>query len=465
MKKNIIFWTLACLLVASCAKDAPQDTAIKARTYNYFSTEVSGLDMTATGGNVTVTVTSNVEWKLSGDEKLKIEPASGFGDAEITVTVPENKTFDARTFLFDVFTDTELDVEGDPSKFLDGKKETYTVNQAAIEKVFTVDQTSFSVLSSDTHAVFNVIENVGYSIECGEGVQYSVAETDKGHAVTLTFPANSTSEIKTYTATVKAGMAGVTPSEYVITVEQAAFEPIFEVDQDAVSVKWSATSAVVTLTENIGYNVNCVTSGLTYQATDVSATEHTLTFSFPANSTENKVTYTATISPQTAYPSVTDITITITQAAHKLIVIDCTDASKFRYNKNGSPGALPSRNSNVECDFWQYGFESYIFHGKVANWSKSLNAAKNELIKLPLIAGYKLSEVFIAGVYNSGDKTFNVTDGTKTLGTAVVNKAGSPSPVSATITLTDTYSATKNYYLTSTTEMGVMFKLTYECVE
>ena len=161
----------------------------------------------------------------------------------------------------------------------------------------------------------------------------------------------------------------------------------------------------------------------------------------------------------------TDITVTITQAAHKLIVIDCTDASKFRYDKGGTPGSLPGRNNNVECDFWQYGFESYIFHGKVANWNKSLNAAKNELIKLPLIAGYKLSEVFISGVYNSGDKTFNVTDGTKTLGTAVVNRAGTPSPASATITLTDTYSATKNYYLTSTTEMGVMFKLTYECVE
>ena len=146
------------------------------------------------------------------------------------------------------------------------------------------------------------------------------------------------------------------------------------------------------------------------------------------------------------------------------IELDCTDASKFRY----SDGALPVRNNkipttsgNVECDFWLNGFESYLFHGTVGQWNKTLNAQKKVAVKLPLIPHYKLSEVYIAGVNNSENKTYNVTDGTNTLGTATVNKDGVTNPATATITLTDEYSTEKNYYLQCTAEMAVQFKLTY----
>lgn len=144
------------------------------------------------------------------------------------------------------------------------------------------------------------------------------------------------------------------------------------------------------------------------------------------------------------------------------IELDCTDASKFRYNNGESVVGLEARNSNVECDFWLAGLESYVFHGTVAQWNKTLNAASNSIVKLPLIPHYKLSEVYIAGVNNSGNKTYNVTDGTNTLGTATVNKEeGASNPATATISLTDDYSSEKDYYLVCTSEMAVKFKLTY----
>lgn len=143
------------------------------------------------------------------------------------------------------------------------------------------------------------------------------------------------------------------------------------------------------------------------------------------------------------------------------IELDCTDASKFRYNNGESVVGIPERGSNVECDFWLNGLESFVFHGTVGQWNKTLNVKQNGLaVKLPLISSYKLSEVFIAGIYNSGDKTYKVTDGANDLATVVVNK-GDDTTKTRTITLEDTYSPTKNYYLLCTAEMAVQFKLTY----
>lgn len=143
------------------------------------------------------------------------------------------------------------------------------------------------------------------------------------------------------------------------------------------------------------------------------------------------------------------------------IELDCTDASKFRYNNGESVVGLVVRTSNVECDFWLNGFESYVFHGTVGQWNKTLNAQNKVAVKLPLIPHYKLTEVYIAGVNNSDNKIYNVTDGTNTLGTATVNKDGVTNPATATISLTDDYSSEKDYYLVCTSEMAVKFKLTY----
>lgn len=158
------------------------------------------------------------------------------------------------------------------------------------------------------------------------------------------------------------------------------------------------------------------------------------------------------------------------------IVLDCTDASKFRY---GNPTtALVERTNSIynpnsggtvlaPFDFWLEGYEDYKFNGQVTQWTGSnppcLSGVSSSngtpRIKLPTIDGYKLASVKVTYSHSTSDRTISVTDGTNTFASCTMKRGDAAS----TLDLTH-YSFTlssDDRYLTYSSELGAKFILTY----
>lgn len=154
------------------------------------------------------------------------------------------------------------------------------------------------------------------------------------------------------------------------------------------------------------------------------------------------------------------------------IVLDCTDASKFRY---GNPATeLVTRTNTIYSttvtsafDFWLEGYEAYKFHGQVTKWAgtnppclsgvSSSNGTPE--IKLPTIDGYKLASVEVTYSHSTSNRTISVTDGTNTFASCSMVRGDA----AVTLDLTH-YSftlASDDRYLTYSSELGAKFILTY----
>lgn len=154
------------------------------------------------------------------------------------------------------------------------------------------------------------------------------------------------------------------------------------------------------------------------------------------------------------------------------IVLDCTDASKFRY---GDPATeLVTRTNTIysttvtsDFDFWLEGYEAYKFHGQVTKWTgtnppclsgvSSSNGTPE--IKLPTIDGYVLASVKVTYSHSTSNRTISVTDGTNTFASCSMKRGD------AAVTLDLTHPAftpaSDDRYLTYSSELGAKFILTY----
>ena len=379
MKRLLTLALCAASLVAavSCAKDRPKDSTIKAKSYNYFEAVASTASMTADAGIVLLDITSNVPWTLKADEGLAPAVTSGSGNASVEIAVPENSSFDGRSFSYSVSTEAELDVD-DPEQW-----------------------TAF-----------------GRTLE--------------------------------------------------FTLTQDGILPKLSVDASELKVSASAVSAVVTLTANVAYTIEIdPDEDLTFSTEDDEDNpfRHYLTFSFPANETEEAVEYRAEIIPtQTDIPGIDPIEIVIRQAALKVFHLDCTDASNFTW---ASENAFPTRNNKASeaFDFWLSSQTEYVFHGNVYVWNKHLAFTSGSVIQLPNIPGYSLAEMTVTSQYSSQSPNYRLTDGTDVLASVSINKNTSSFPVTLDISAYPQTSTSPNRYLTSSGEGNIKFILTYIGVE
>ena len=157
------------------------------------------------------------------------------------------------------------------------------------------------------------------------------------------------------------------------------------------------------------------------------------------------------------------------------IVLDCTDASKFRY---GNPAtALVTRTNTIynpsggsvlaPFDFWLEGYEDYKFHGQVTQWTGSnppcLSGVSSSNgtpeIKLPTIDGYVLASVEVTYSHSTSDRTISVTDGTNTFASCSMKRGDDA--VTLDLTHPAFTPASDDRYLTYSSELGAKFILTY----
>lgn len=260
---------------------------------------------------------------------------------------------------------------------------------------------------------------------------------------------------------------------------QAGALPKFFADPLEQAVPSTAVSARVDFNANIGYQMEFLTEGLSYDVEDDPQVPslHHIVFHFPANLTENAVEYMVVFRPEEAFASIVDpVTVVIRQSAQKIFRLDCTDASLFRYSSTDA--ALLTRTSTIYNNTVTAPFDFYIeqdgvkypFYGQVTRWTISdtpacLSNKSSTLVKLPSVEGYLLQEVEVTYSHSTTAITYSVTDdaaGKNVLGscTRVRSTAGT-----TTIDLSGVESSSDERYLKASREMCVKFLLTYIGVE
>ena len=347
---------------------------------------------------------------------------------------------------------------------------------------------STTELSADAGTVLlTVTANVPWTLTADAGLTPSVTEGSGDAVVELAVPENSSFSSRSFSWSIStdAELDVDDPERWTVfgrkldfSLAQAGALPKFLAGPVEQTVPSTAVSAKVDFNANIGYQVTCLTEGLTYDIEDdlqVPSLHH-LVFHFPANTSENAVEYKAEFRPESTYASmVSPITVVIRQSALKVFRLDCTDASLFRYSSNDA--ALVARSSTVYTtvtapfDFYiEQGGVKYPFYGQVTCWSISgstacLSNKSSTTVKLPSIKGYILQEVEVTYSHSTTEITYSVTDDA-----AGKNILASCNRVRSTtgktiIDLSGVESSSDDRYLKASREMCVKFILTYIGVE
>ncbi len=347
---------------------------------------------------------------------------------------------------------------------------------------------STSSLTADAGTVtLDITANVPWTLQADEGLVPDVTRGAGNASVHIAVAENPSfvGRSFSYSVSTDAELDVDDPEQWTVfgrtldfSLMQAGAQPKFYADPMEQAVPSTAVSARVDFNANIGYQIECLTEGLSYDIEDdlqVPSLHH-IVFNFPVNLTENSVEYRAEFRPEADFAQmVAPVTVVIRQAALKVFRLDCTDASLFRYSSNDD--ALSARTSTIyntvtaPFDFYiEQGGVKYPFYGQVSYWSVSgstacLSNKSSTTVKLPSVEGYLLQEVEVTYSHSTTTITYSVTDDS-----AGKNVLGSCNRVRSTtgktiIDLSGVESSSADRYLKASREMCVKFILTYIGVE
>jgi hypothetical protein len=347
---------------------------------------------------------------------------------------------------------------------------------------------SASSLTADAGTVtLDITANVPWTLTADEGLVPDVTQGSGNASVSIAVAENPSFEGRSfsYSVSTDAELDVDDPEQWTVfgrtldfSLMQAGALPKFSVDPMEQTVPSTAVSAKVDFNVNIGYQIECLTEGLSYDIEDDPQVPslHHLIFHFPVNTTDNAVEYRAKLCPEAAFTStVFPVTVVIRQSALKIFRLDCTDASLFRYTSNDA--ALAARTSTIyntvtaPFDFYleQDGVK-YPFYGQVSCWSISgstacLSNKSSTRVKLPSIEGYILQEVEVTYSHSTTAITYSITDdaaGSHVLASCTRVRSTTEKTV---IDLSNAEPASGERYLKASREMCVKFILTYIGVE
>lgn len=326
----------------------------------------------------------------------------------------------------------------------------------------------------------DITANVPWTIKADEGLTPEVTEGSGNASVCIAVVENPsfTGRSFSYSVFTEAELDVDDTEQWTVfgrtldfSLMQEGALPKFLAEPKEQTLPSSAVSAKMDFSANFGYQIECLTEGLSYDIEDdvQVASLHHIVFHFPVNKTENPVEYKAEIRPEASFASmVNPITVVIRQSALKVLHLDCTDATKFKRMVEEVAQMLPLRGSTVgsDFDFWLEDYPSYIFSGDAYRWSSSqpyLCLASNKSIKLPNITGYTLSELKITAQYSSKTPKYAITDGTTSLASFSMDKAQLPKTLD--VSAYPQSNTSPDRYLKVSGEGNIKFILTYLGVE
>jgi hypothetical protein len=251
---------------------------------NFLFLSKSSATFTAVGGVDHVTISSDLTWTATSDQSwLTVNPASGTGNGQLTMTATQNTTSVARTATITV-----------TAPGLAAKTVTVT-QQTGQADYLTVSATKATVeFTAGSNASVDVSSNLAWTATSNQPwLTVSPASSTGNHELTFTAEENTVETSRSATVTVSA--AGV--ASQLITVTQLGVSS-FEVDSDTIYIAGSFGSKGTFLVKtNIDW--------------DVATTQTWLKVS-PKSGTGNK---TVTVTSASANPSTSPRTGSVTVSA------------------------------------------------------------------------------------------------------------------------------------------------------
>lgn len=193
-----------------------------------FGVSTTAIDVEADATTATFKVTGEVAWTVtSSNEAFTVSPASGEGEADVTVTFPANETAEAVSAEISVVTE-------DPG----ARPKSYTVaiTQASAVKSFTVTtENNLNV----AHTAFNVLFNIegdvkwtatstneAFKFTDGDSEPGAVVEFEGSKNMFVVFASNFTDAPLTTTVTFATEDPLVTTKSYTFDITQAGYQVV-----------------------------------------------------------------------------------------------------------------------------------------------------------------------------------------------------------------------------------------------
>ena len=276
--------------------------------------------------------------------------------------------------------------------------------------------------------LLTVNANVPWTLTADKGLTPSVTKGSGDAVVEIAVPENSSFSARSFSWSVStdAELDVEDPEQWTVwgrtldfSVEQAGMVPKLSVDASEVKVSAMAVSAEVILTANVGYTVECKSTGLTCSVTEdpESPIRYHLNFSFPANETEEAVEYRAEVIPtETDIPGVVPVEIVIRQGALVSVFINfageftpAIPTSATTLSDEGATHTFTYQGSTYSiCAFPpQSGTKYYIVSttgGKCLRFNDT-----GSCLQLPSIPGKKLASLEILVITTSAGKPMSVS--------------------------------------------------------
>ena len=311
--------------------------------------------------DITLDITSTVDWTISGDAGLTFAPSSGSGNATVTVSVAENTS--ASTIHRQFTVSTAADVLE--------KSHTVDIEQLGVGQVIEWnDATSHFYINGVTNVTGTYAPDGGdddvYILDSGfYGESTPVAYFDLGKsadiedvncisvpdgcfaikgpvAFNLGLSANPGSTPRNLDFVFRAETNYGATKDYTLTFVQPANVPTFGVASTAIDVLASSTSATINVTGNVAWTAS-VTSGTATLSASSGTGASAITVNFAANSdTENTKVYVVRVSTGASVdPTYYDVTITQAKAGGAAPTYTYT-ITKSAGNASGSEFGVPS---------------------------------------------------------------------------------------------------------------------------
>lgn len=308
MKRLLTILSICAFTLAgfsACEKD--ETTSEEKQTLPEAVIECSQDTIEAVGGTFTMTVNTEAEYSIitSRTSSGWLSQTASSGN-QYTYSVAENTAGTARYATISVVDADKLT--------LSNLQIVQKANEIQEEHSFTVDPLAIDVEADATSATFTVTSDVDWTAVSSNSAFVVDHPTGSNNAkVTVNFPANVSPSAQTANIVVSTTNKGVPTKSFTVVISQKGFAYSFGVDNQAISVKETETSASFKITGNVAWTI--ISDNAAFIASPASGTgEATVNVTFPANVSTNIQVANLTVSTTNEGVNPKSYKVTITQA-------------------------------------------------------------------------------------------------------------------------------------------------------
>ncbi len=244
-----------------------------------FSVTPTSLSFTSSGGNQSVSITSNLSWTASfNDSWLSLSNSSGEGDATLSILAQANTSTDNRA--------------GTVTFTAGGKTYSVTIIQDGVATHFDVTPTTLAFTSKGGSKSVSVMSNQPWTASFDVSwLKLSNSSGTSDATLSVTAEENTSTSSRAGTVTFKVG-----DRNYTVSITQEGADPFFNIAPEALAFTSSAGNKTVSVTSNISWTASSSVSWLTISKTSGTGNASVSVSAQANTSTDNRagtVTFTA----------------------------------------------------------------------------------------------------------------------------------------------------------------------------